>query len=391
MMKKLNTIPVLRKAILVGVGVSVFFFLQAGLSLGVAAEIESWFPLKINAYYGTYDAKTKKPGKPAGSLASPKKEGWYPPKKANKPYVIGVSFPHLKDPFWLSVMYGIVAEARRLGVGVKIVTAGGYTELAKQINQIENLVQQGIDGLIVSPISYTGLNSTLHEAALEGIALVSCINDNDEPLMGAKAMAYYYESGYVAGKFIGEDAKGMDEVKVVYLAGPGGAAWSTDMWTGFQDAVKKLPRKVNILACKWGDTGKSVQLQLIESALQTFPHIDYMVCNAPAADAAVGALAEAGRAKEIKIVSTYITQPQFDKVKNGSIAAAPMEFPMQSGITAVGMMVRILNGEKPGKDFPFLAIPEIVTLTKENLSQYDYEYLFGPRDFKPVFEVKPRK
>ena len=61
------------------------------------------------------------------------------------------------------------------------------------------------------------------------------------------------------------------------------------------------------------------------------------------------------------------------------------------GQMAVDMMVRILNGEKPGKDFPFRAGPIIPTIVKGNMADYPYELLFGPKTFRPEFKVEPKK
>jgi hypothetical protein len=36
-------------------------------------------------------------------------------------------------------------EAERLGIGIQLVAAGGYTELQKQVDQVENLSQQNVD------------------------------------------------------------------------------------------------------------------------------------------------------------------------------------------------------------------------------------------------------
>ena len=46
----------------------------------------------------------------------------------------------MKDAYWLGVDYGVVDEARQLGVKLNVVEAGGYTELNKQISQIEDCV-----------------------------------------------------------------------------------------------------------------------------------------------------------------------------------------------------------------------------------------------------------
>ena len=46
----------------------------------------------------------------------------------------------MKDAYWLAVDYGVAEEAKRLGVKMQLVEAGGYTNLNKQISQIEDCV-----------------------------------------------------------------------------------------------------------------------------------------------------------------------------------------------------------------------------------------------------------
>ena len=57
----------------------------------------------------------------------------YAPLKAsevNKKHHICVSFPHLKDSYWVGVAYGIISEGRRLEQKITLFEAGGYTNLA---------------------------------------------------------------------------------------------------------------------------------------------------------------------------------------------------------------------------------------------------------------------
>ncbi len=56
---------------------------------------------------------------------------------------------------------------------------------------------------------------------------------------------------------------------------------------------------------------------------------------------------------------------------------------------AVDMMVRTLNGEQPGKDFPFRSGPFIPLITPENIDRFPFEGLFGPRGYEPVFSLEP--
>jgi hypothetical protein len=48
------------------------------------------------------------------------------------------------------------------------------------------------------------------------------------------------------------------------------------------------------------------------------------------------------------------------------------------------MVVKILNGQKPGVDFPFRAAPHIPLITPRNINHYAYENLFGERGFVAV-------
>ncbi len=361
----------------------------AVVSAMAARADDGW---KVRSYYGTYDVKTKKAGLPAASLKGPKDEVWKSP-TAKKPYTIGVSFPHLKDPYWLAVNYGIIDQARDLGVGIQLVAAGGYTEITQQINQVENLASQGVDGIILAAISYAAQDELVAKVEAMGIPVMEVINDIQAPKIRAKALVSFFDMGYNAGGFVAEEAKRQARpVNVVFLPGPAGSGWAPDTVDGFKAATEKLaPGKVKILDVKWGDTGKNVQLALIENMLATYPTIDYLVGNAVAADAAPDALQTAGRAGKVKVVSTYIIPPLYEKIAAGQVAAAPTDFTALQGRMAVDMMVRILNGEKPGKDLPFRSGPLIQVVTPKNYKDFSYEAMFGERGWQAVFTQAPKK
>lgn len=338
-------------------------------------------------YYGTYDVATKKPGHAATSLGDPKTASWLAPPQPKKAYTIGVSFPHLKDPYWLAVDYGVVAEAKCLGVGVKLVAAQGYNDLTGQINQVENLVNQGVDGIVFAAISYAGDDETIANVRTK-MPILEVINDCLCAKISAKALVSFYEMGYNAGTFVANDSKDKSSVKVGFSPGPAGSGWAPDTVDGFKDAVNKLaPGKVNVVDIRWGDTGKEVQQSLIEDMLNAHPDLDYIVGTASGVDAATGVVAS--RAHKPKIVGTHHNPPVWDDIQSNKIAAAPTDSTALQGRMAIDMMVRILNGEKSGTDIPFRAGPIIKVMTPQNLSTFSYEDNFGPRGFQPVFTVTP--
>ena len=118
-------------------------------------------------------------------MSSPRTAIDYTPlEAASKPWEICVSFPHMKDAYWLGVNYGVAAEAERLGVKMQLVEAGGYTELPNtQIGQIEDCVAAGADAVVIGAISFDGLNNLVSEIRGQGHPRDRC--DQRHVLAGA--------------------------------------------------------------------------------------------------------------------------------------------------------------------------------------------------------------
>ena len=75
----------------------------AALVLAGSARAADWFPYKAEAVEPPFAADGKV------SMVD-----YVPLPKASKKWDICVSFPHMKDAYWLGVDYGVVEEARRL-------------------------------------------------------------------------------------------------------------------------------------------------------------------------------------------------------------------------------------------------------------------------------------
>jgi len=129
-----------------------------------AAHAADWYPFKVEVW------------DPPFNMASPRKVVDYVPlDKASKKWDICVSFPHMKDAYWLAVDYGVAEEAKRQGVKMKLVEAGGYTELQKQISQIEACVANGASAVIIGAISADGLNNLVSEIRKKNIPVIDVI------------------------------------------------------------------------------------------------------------------------------------------------------------------------------------------------------------------------
>src|SRR5438094_8890310 len=204
-------------------------------SVGLAAAQEKkWWPFAVEDRDPPFNMEGKKV-----------KNQYTPLEHAAKKWNLCVSFPHMKDAYWTAVDYGVVAESRRLGVKMQLVEAGGYTNLAKQISQIEDCVAQGANAVIIGAISETGLNKLIDEITGKGIPVIDVINGVNSPKLAAKSLVSFAEMGYQAGEYlVKKHPKGSKPVKVAWFSGPPGAGWAVAGIKGFADSVARCAIEV---------------------------------------------------------------------------------------------------------------------------------------------------
>lgn len=345
----------------------------SALAIATAAHAQdAWYPYPVESWDPPFD------------MSSPRTSIEYTPlEKASQPWEICVSFPHMKDAYWLGVDYGVTEEAKRLGVKLQLVEAGGYTELNTQISQIEDCVAAGADAVIIGAISYDGLNNLVSEIRGQGIPVIDVINGMSSPELSAKSLVSFGEMGAKAGEFLAErHPAGTDPVKVAWFPGPAGAGWVEAGNTGFLGAVEGTA--VEVVDTKYGDTGKEAQSALVEDALETYPDLDYIVGTAVTAEAAVPILRARGLTDQVKVISYYYTPGVDQGIARGQILAAPTDSTVIQGRIAVDQAVRILEGEPYEKHVG----PALYVVSGETHADFDPSSTLAPEGFRPVFRVE---
>lgn len=340
----------------------------AATAAGAALAQDAWYPLDFNGT--TVSGETGLFQYTPLSATETASQNWS----------ICVSLPHLKDPFFVAMNYGMTEEARLLGVDVQTLDAGGYDQLANQITQIENCVAGGADAVVIVGIAQDGMENVLGELQAQGIPVIDAINGINSDVPVARVLTSPYDEGLRAGQYLAAaHPAGSEQVDIGWLPGPAGAGFVTAFDAGFQAGI--AGSAVNVVETKNGDVGKEIQARLVEDLLQTHGNLDYVVGTAVMVEGALPLLRSMGVQDEVKLVSVYTTPGVFESLSAGQIEAAGAAPVVLTSRVVLDMAVRALEGKLEYTDVGTLG----AVYTAETIGTLDPLAVMAPNDFAPVF------
>jgi protein TorT len=280
------------------------------------------------------------------------------------------------------VNYGLVEEAERLGLRVRLFEAGGYGNLEDQILQAERCLEDDVDGFIVSAVDFEGLTLTLEKIHGAGKPIVDLINGASFAEFSARAAVDYYDLAHIIGRHIVDKHADDDrDIGVIWFPGPKLAGWASRADSGFNDALAGT--RVIIKQTGYGDTGKRTQGRLVEEAMTAVGSVDYIVGTTVTAEAAVDIVRKKRLQGETSVLSYYFGPGVNVGLRRGTIEAAISEQQAILGRIALDQLARILEGEEYHRHVgtrPLL-------LDRDMLSNFDSSTSLAPRGFTTRFNV----
>ncbi len=336
-----------------------------------AASGEAWYPIEVDVWDPPFNSeRTRRTGT------------YVALDKAETPWRICVSIPHLKDAYWTSVNFALIDEARRLGVGMHLYEAGGYGNLQTQRQQIVECMDRGAEGLIVSAISSDGVNDLVARYVDQGKPVVDLINGLSSPRITARAAADFWDMGKRAADYLrGLHAASDAPVRVAWFPGPRGAAWVAAGDAGFREGIADSP--IEIVAVAEGDTGRATQGRLVKDALDAYSELDYIAGTAVTAEAAIPILRKRGLTKKIGVLSYYYGPGVHRGIGRGRILAAPTDRQAILARIAVDQIVRALEGKSVLRH----VAPKVIVVDRTAVRSFDTSSTLPPRGFRPIFSV----
>ncbi|PRX96272.1 sugar ABC transporter substrate-binding protein [Allonocardiopsis opalescens] len=237
---------------------------------------------------------------------------------------VGVVLPMLTSPFWQAYNGYVPTMAEEEGVAA-LPTVNSNNDPAQQITDMNNLLNQGVSGLVVSPLDSAAIVAGLNQAERRGVPVVAVDVAPEEGTVAMIVRANNRAYGEEACRYIGEQ---VGSGEVVQIQGDLSSVNGRERSDAFEECVAADYPGIEVLniPAEWqGDLAASQ----LDGLLNAHPDVAaiYMqaggVYLAPTLQTlrAKGMLHPAGEDDHIVIVSNDGIPQELEAIRDGEIDA----------------------------------------------------------------------
>ena len=189
------------------------------------------------------------------------------------PFTIGVSNGFVGSEWRTQMIQNIedvVAEFNAMGVEISLIVESADVDVQGQIQQIQNLINRGVDAIIVNPNDQAALNLALEEAVDEGIVVIAVDQE-----IGAEGVINVVidqtEWARISARWLAEQLGG--EGDVVLIEGFVGHPANEARMDGVADVFAEYPG-INVVGRETGSWDQATGQQVMSDFLVSLPNID---------------------------------------------------------------------------------------------------------------------
>jgi len=306
---------------------------------------------------------------------------------SKKETTIGVSYPTSDSTFFTQYVKFVKQGASQLGVKINAVAANNSDQ--QQVSDVQNLISQGVGGLVITPNS-TAVAPQLLKLASDAHIKTVVVDRYPGYAPGKRASGGYV--GFIGpndekvGEDIASDLNSLGATKLLAVGGPQGTSVAQGRQQGLENEVKK--DGATLVQYQATDATQTGGLNAFENMLQAHPAgtVDGVWCyNDDVCMGAIKAAQNAGRASQMKFVGMDLTPQGLQDVGNGSYAASFGGHFLEAGFGLV-MLYDDLHGKAP--KHPTVKL-DLLKIDKSNLASFQKQYIDNPPpyDFKQLSQV----
>jgi ribose transport system substrate-binding protein len=192
---------------------------------------------------------------------------------ADEPFTIGVSNGFVGSE-WRTQMIQDLEEVNQAfmdeGITTELVIESADVDVQGQIQQIQNLINRGVDAIIVNPNDQTALNPIIEEATEQGIVVIAV--DQEISADGAyNVVIDQTEWARISARWLAEELGGSGDV--VLIEGFVGHPANEARMDGVEEVFADYPG-INVVGRDTGSWDQATGQQVMSDFLASLPNID---------------------------------------------------------------------------------------------------------------------
>lgn len=275
--------------------------------------------------------------------------------------LIGASYMTMNNEFYKiiseEITYRVEAE------GDRMVLRDPALNVNRQIEQVQEMLDMGIDVLIITPVDLESVTEILEHAKRQGtIVVVLDTNVQSGELTDCTITSDNYQAGVLVGEYF---LSQHDQSRILIMTHEVTRS-GQERVRGFVDTVSANENMeiVRRIEC---EGQLEIAMPRLKQAIEEGVEFDSVFCLNDLAS--VGAAAALDEKRMLNTVDLYGVDASPDSkalIAEGMMRASAAQFPTEIGKKAADVIYRLLNGEQVEKD---ILIP-VKLITEDNVEEF---------------------
>ena len=268
-----------------------------------------------------------------------------PTEAPSKKKVIGFSVYDMQYGFFQDMEKGTKEAAQAAGYDYVLVDQ--KSSKSTMVSATMDLINQGIDALIISPFKPDAMGPIVDAAKAKGIPVVVDDIGGGGTNYDAIVISNNYEGGVMAAEQLDKliSAAGKPK-KVASITCEASAVYAARRNEGFEAKIKELGYEV--VATLSGNSQQEQGYKVMQDILTANPEVSGVFsCNDPMAVGAAQAVKDAGKSgsQDIYVIGFNADEIALESIKAGDMAATVQQVPYEMGKMTVDLATKLMNGE----------------------------------------------
>ncbi|SFU80869.1 sugar ABC transporter substrate-binding protein [Halomonas korlensis] len=292
---------------------------------------------------------------------------------ADGPYKIGITQNNVGVDSYQTTYESAFEKAAEANDNVEVVILDAGGDVARQIGQVNNLIQQRVDAIIIWPTNGQAVIPALRQAHRAGIPVIvtnSKIAEAGMEFIAAFSGPDNVQQGVSSAEMMCDALGG--EGQIVQVAGQPGYTTAMERSQGFEERLAEVCPGVELVETQPADWNREKAQRVMENFLTKYNDIDGVYAGDD--NMGVGALNAAKgaeRAEGIIFIGATNFAVGYEAIERGEYYGSIYQSPVDDAEAALQTALDILAG----KEVPKMNFFETPKITAANIGEFE----------KPVF------